>query len=58
MKKTVKALIILFSIITGGISQADPFGSGCNTIYDFQTGLYTKMCCQNGRCTVFTFGNN
>ena len=56
MKKTIKAIIVLFSIITGGIGYADPLGTGCQTIFDFNTGKYTKICCNNvGKCTVFTF---
>ena len=56
MKKTIKAIMILFAIITGGISQADPLGTGCQTIYDFNTGTYTKICCTpDGHCTVIKF---
>lgn len=56
MKKTIKALIILFSIITGGIAGANPLGDGCQTIYDFNTGTYTKICCRpDGQCTVIKF---
>jgi hypothetical protein len=56
MKKTIKAIIVLFSIITGGIGHADPLGTGCQTIFDFNTGKYTKICCNNvGKCTIYTF---
>ena len=56
MKKTIKALIILFSITTGGIAGAYPLGDGCQTIFDFNTSKYTKVCCTaEGRCTVYTF---
>jgi len=56
MKKTIKAIIVLFSIITGGIAGANPLGDGCQTIFDFNTGTYTKICCTpNGQCTVIKF---
>jgi hypothetical protein len=56
MKKTIKAIIVLFVIITGGISHADPLGTGCQTIYDFNTGTYTKICCTpDGHCTVIKY---
>ena len=56
MKKTIKAVMILVAILTGGIGHADPLGTGCQTIFDFNTGKYTKVCCTpDGRCTVFTF---
>ena len=52
MKKTIKAILVLFAIITGGIAQAQQ----CSTIFDFNTGKYTKICCTpEGRCTVYTF---
>ena len=53
MKKTIKAILVLFAIITGGIANAD---GNCQTIFDFNTGKYTKICCYpDGRCTVYTF---
>lgn len=56
MKKTIKAIIILFSIITGGIAHSYPLGDGCQTVFDFNTSTYTKICCNSvGRCTVYTF---
>ena len=56
MKNTIKALIVLFAIVSGGITKADPFGDGCQTIFDFNTGTYTKICCTpNGQCTVIKF---
>ena len=56
MKKTIKAVMILVAILTGGISQANPLGTGCQTIFDFNTGKYTKICCTpDGQCTVYTF---
>jgi hypothetical protein len=56
MKKTLKAILVMFAIITGGISQANPLDSGCNVVFDFNTGKYTKICCTpDGRCTVYTF---
>lgn len=56
MKKTIKAIMVLFAIITGGIAGASPFGDGCQTIYDFNSGTYTKICCNaGGHCTVIKF---
>ena len=56
MKKTIKALLVILAIISGGIAKSDPFGTGCQTIYDFNTGTYTKICCNaGGKCTVITF---
>ena len=56
MKKTIKALLVILAIISGGIAKSDPFGTGCQTIYYFNTVTYTKICCNaSGKCTVITF---
>ena len=56
VKKTIKAVLVLIAIITGGVAGANPMDSGCNVVFDFNTGKYTKVCCTpDGRCTVFTF---
>jgi len=53
MKKTIKAVLVLFAILTGGIAHSQ---QQCTTVFDFNTGKYTKVCCDGqGRCTVFTF---
>lgn len=56
MKKTIKAIMVFVAIITGGVAGANPLGDGCQTIYDFNTGTYTKICCRpDGHCTVIKF---
>ena len=56
VKNTIKAVLVLVAIVTGGITNANPMGDGCNVVFDFNTGKYTKVCCTpDGRCTVFTF---
>lgn len=56
VKKTIKAVLVLVAIVMGGSVSANPFGDGCSTIFDFNTGTYTKICCTpDGRCTVIKF---
>ena len=56
MKKTIKAILVILAIVSGGILKANPLGDGCQTIFDFNTGTYTKICCTpDGRCTVIKF---
>ena len=56
VKKTIKAVLVFVAIVMGGSASANPFGDGCQTIYDFNTGTYTKICCNaGGKCTVITF---
>ena len=53
MKKTIIAILTALSTIS---ANADPLGTGCQTIFDFNTGKYTKICCTpDGQCTVYTF---
>ena len=53
MKKTIVAFLVLMETLS---VKADPLGTGCQTVFDFNTGKYTKVCCTpDGRCTVFTF---
>ncbi len=56
VKKTIKAVLVMLTIITGGIANADVFSKRCETIFDYNTSQYTKICCTpQGNCTVFTF---
>ncbi len=56
MKNTIKAIMILFAIVTGGIANADVFSKRCETIFDYNTSQYTKICCTpQGNCTIFSF---
>jgi hypothetical protein len=56
VKKTIKTFLVFIAIIAGGIAGANPLDTGCNVIFDFNTGKYTKICCNNvGKCTIYTF---
>ena len=53
MKRTIVAILAALATIS---VHADPLGTGCQTIFDFNTGKYTKICCTpSGQCTVYTF---
>ena len=56
VKNTIKAILVLIAIVTGGVTNANPLDSGCNVVFDFNTGKYTKICCTpDGQCTVYQF---